>query len=107
FANYLRLDQLGRASARAAILGPIETYNQLAAGEDPVEIEPALVEAVVDEVAAGRVDLGETGRGGLEPAVDATRIEPPYLQLVMARLWEAELAQGSRRLRLETLRGLG
>src|ERR687883_515761 len=35
------------------------------------------------------------------------RIETPYLQLVMQRLWEEERADGSRTLRLATLERLG
>lgn len=105
FSNYLRLDQLDRAAARTAILGPIERYNRLA--EDPVEIEPGLVEAVLDQTGVGRVDLGTGGTGRVDEARDASRIEAPYLQLVLRRLWEAERAEGSRTLRLATLEHLG
>ncbi len=103
FANYLRLDHLDRAGARAAILGPVEHYNELTGGS--VRVEPELVEAVLDEVAAGRVDVGRAGRGGVE--ADAERVEAPYLQLVLERLWEAERERGSDVLRLSTLRELG
>ena len=51
-------------------------------------------------VAGGRA----AGNGGA-PADD--RVETPYLQLVMNRLWAEELGSGSRCLRLETLEGLG
>ena len=103
FANYLRLDHLDHAGARAAILGPVEHYNELTGGS--VRVEPELVEAVLDEVAAGRVDVGGAGRGGVE--ADAERVEAPYLQLVLERLWEAERERGSDVLRLSTLRELG
>src|SRR5438067_1006307 len=103
FANYLRLDHLDRGGARAAILGPIERYNELTGHE--VRVEPELVEAVLDQVAAGRVDVGQAGRGGVE--ADEERIEAPYLQLVLERLWEAERESGSAVLRLATLRDLG
>ena len=104
--NYLRLDHLDRAAGREAIVGPVDRYNELS--EDAtVEIEPALVEAVLDQVAAGRVELGESGRGGVDERVTGGRIEAPFLQLVMARLWEAERAAGSRVLRLATLADLG
>jgi len=66
-----------------------------------------LVEAVLHQVAVGRVDLGQSGRGGVDELEDGDRIEAPYLQLVLERLWEVETEQGSRRLRLETLEGLG
>lgn len=106
FGNYLRLEHLDRAGARAAIVGPVEHVNAAAPPGDRVAIEPALVEAVLDEVTAGKLDLGHGGKGAVAPAPDG-RIETPYLQLVMQRLWAAEAEAGSRTLRLETLRSLG
>ncbi len=106
FGNSLRLDRLERSAARAATLGPLERYNELVPAGDRVEAQPELVEAVLDEVAAGRVDLGLSGRGGVGEE-DSDRIETPYLQLVLERLWEVEMSRGSNRLRLETLRELG
>jgi WD40 repeat protein len=106
FGNSLRLDRLERSAARAAILGPLERYNELVPAGDAVEAQPELVEAVLDEVAAGRVDLGLSGRGAVGEE-DSDRIETPYLQLVLERLWEVETSRGSRRLRLATLRELG
>jgi WD40 repeat protein len=103
FANYLRLDHLDRRGGRAAILGPIERYNELT-GES-VRAEPELVEAVLDQVAAGKVDIGQAGKGGVE--ADEERVEAPYLQLVMERLWEAEREAGSSLLRWGTFRELG
>jgi len=93
FGNHIRLDHLDRVEAHAAILGPIQRWNELTG--DEIEIEPALVDAVVDEVAV-------EGRGR-----DRSRVEAPYLQLVLERIWDAENAMGSDRLRLRTLRGLG
>ncbi|MFL5929458.1 MAG: hypothetical protein ACJ77E_21195 [Gaiellaceae bacterium] len=90
FANARRLDRLDRDAARAAILGPLQRWNELAAADEPVDAEPELVDAV----------LAET-------AVDTRRVEAPYLQLVMERIWEEEQAVASRLLRLETLEGLG
>ena len=86
FANYLRLDHLDRNGGRAAILGPIKRYNELTG--ETVEVEPELVEVVLDQVAAGEVDVGRAGRGGVEK--DEDRIEAPYLQLVLERLWQVE-----------------
>jgi WD40 repeat protein len=106
FGNSLRLDRLERRAARAAILGPLERYKGLVPAGDGVEAEPELVEAVLDEVAAGRVDLGLSGRGAVGEE-DSDRIEAPYLQLVLERLWEVETSRDSHRLRLETLRELG
>jgi WD40 repeat protein len=106
-ANRLRLDPLDRAAGRAAIVGPIRRYNELVGAERPVEIEPELVTAVLDEVAAGRVELGVSGRGVVLGGADGDRIEAPYLQLVMARLWKVEEERDSQTLRLDTLRELG
>ena len=100
FSNYLRLDHLTRAAARSAIVGPVARWNELFA-ETPVSVEPALVEAVLDQVESGNVE----GRARAGPSVD--RIEAPYLQLVLERLWEVERRQGSLVLRLETLDELG
>jgi WD40 repeat protein len=105
FANVVRVDHLDREQARRAILGPLGRWNELAAAEEPMTIEPELVEAVLDGVEAGKVVQGPGGRGGVAPGSD--RVETPYLQLVMQRLWEVEREGGSRTLRLETLERLG
>ena len=107
FVNSLRLDRLDRHAAMRAILGPLERYNELAAGDDPVFAEDELVEEILDSVRAGRIQLGPSGRGGAEEAEDGGRIEAPYLQLVLERLWTVERERGSSRLRLATLRELG
>jgi WD40 repeat protein len=104
--NTLRLHHLDRAGGRAAILGPVEAVNRGLSVAEQIEIEPELVDLVLDEVAAGKLDLAGGGRTNAGPEPDG-RIETPYLQLVMRRLWEAERAEGSRTLRVETLRRLG
>jgi WD40 repeat protein len=107
FANSLRLDRLDRRSAREAVLGPIDAYNDLAPDDERVEAEPALVEAVLDQVAAGRIEHGRRGRGMSARASARRRVEAPYLQLVLQRVWDAEREAGSRTLRLATLEQLG
>ncbi|HSL63659.1 MAG TPA: hypothetical protein VK874_03295, partial [Gaiellaceae bacterium] len=104
-SNYLRLERLDRDAARLAILGPIARWNELR--PDEMSAQPELVEAVLDEVAAGRIEPGAAGIGGVTPSALVERIEAPYLQLVLERLWETERAEGSRVLRRETLRRLG
>jgi WD40 repeat protein len=104
--NYLRLDYLDRAAGRGAILGPIAQFNAHA-GNGQVEIEDELVDAVLGEVATGRLELGPAGRGSVEGKGGNGRIETPFLQLVMQRLWDEERRSGSSVLRLRTLRSLG
>jgi WD40 repeat protein len=105
YGNSLRLDHLDRESARMAVLGPLQTFERLT-GEH-VGAEPELVEAVLDEVATGRLELVEAGRGRQDGGTEAARIEAPFLQLVLERLWDAERESGSDTLRLETLLTLG
>lgn len=105
FGNLLRLDHLTRAAARSAIEGPLRAYAELGGVE--VTAEGELVEAVLDQVAAGRIEQSLTGRGLLDEGERARRVEAPYLQLVLERLWEVEREQGSDTLRAATLADLG
>jgi WD40 repeat protein len=108
FANSLRLDHLDREAAREAILGPLERYNAMAGEARAVSIEPKLVEAVLDEVAAGRIESRIAGRGAVEGSGElGGRVETPYLQLVLQRVWEVERERGSDVLRLSTFVDLG
>ena len=108
FGNSLRLDRLDRRAATRAIRGPLERYNELVPAGEAVEIEDELVDDILDSVEAGRIRLGDAGLGGAEEnPTERGRIEAPYLQLVLERLWEVETERGSKRLRGETLRGLG
>ena len=98
FSNFLRIEHLDRPSARAAIERPIQRYNAVRGTH--VSIEPGLVDAVLDQVRMGQVLLGDTGRGTVEERDTAPvdpleeRIETPYLQLVMTRLWQEDVAPG-------------
>jgi hypothetical protein len=108
FGNYLRIDRLGREAGRESIVRPLEEHKDRAAGDERMQIEPQLVEAVLDQVRVGNVELGQAGAGMIASAsARESRIEAPYLQLVLTRLWEEESAAGSRVLRLETLDRLG
>lgn len=106
-SNRLRLERLDRAAGEVAILGPVRRYNTLLSESNAVQVEPDLVGDVLDEVTAGRVELSVAGRGVAAGGADEDRIEAPYLQLVLARLWEVEAERGSRVLRRSTLRELG
>jgi WD40 repeat protein len=105
FGNVLRLDHLDVDAGRAAIVEPLATLADL--GGPAVVAEPALVAAVVDQVASGRIERRLAGRGVVPGATRRGRIEAPYLQLVMERIWEVERARGSTVLRAETLAELG
>ena len=110
FENYLRVEHLDREAGRQAIERPIEYLNETA---DPMgerfTVEPELVEAVLDQVAAGQVVLAHSGTGGVEGATadGDERVETPFLQLVLERLWREEQRAGGRALRLATLKRLG
>lgn len=107
YGNFLHLDFLDSQAGRDAIVEPVRAFNErLGANEPGFEVEPALVDAVLEQVRRGRVRIGD----GEALELDATgpaRVETAYLQLVMKRLWDEEVASGSRRMRLETLRRLG
>jgi conflict system STAND superfamily ATPase/WD40 domain-containing protein len=105
FGNVLRLDHLTRVAARSAIEGPLRAYAEL--GGPEVTAEDELIEAVLDEVAAGRIEQHLTGRGLVDESRRERRVEAPYLQLVLERLWEVERERGSDRLRASTLAELG
>ena len=112
FANGLRLDHLTMESARLAIEGPLKLYNDRLPPSAPrVTIEPALVEELLSQVQAGRVRLRQSGTGAVRfgsGIIDhKARVEAPYLQMVMIRLWREDIARGSQVLRLETLKALG
>ena len=105
FANTLRLDRLDRRAAHAAIVRPVERFAELT-GEG-VAVAPGLVERVLDDVGAGQIEPALGGLGSVESGEGVARIEAPYLQLVMQRLWDEERALGSDVLRVETLERLG
>ncbi len=80
----LELHHLDEASVREAIEAPIAEYNRR--HRPPVALD---------------ADFASTLIGQLRPEGDRPRIELAYLQLALARIWEAEA--GSGRLRTETL----
>jgi Novel STAND NTPase 1 len=111
FDNYLRVHHLDRRGAREAIVRPIEKYNELTCAEPKFTVEPELADTLLSELETGRVFVGLVGVGVSDAQARETdaepRIETPYLQLVMTRLWKEELRSGSRVLRLSTLERLG
>lgn len=107
FDNRLRIDHLDHAAAEAAIRRPLVEWNAMVPPDEAMSIEDGLVVAVLDQVKRGEVVLGDAGRGQVATPSHDARIETPFLQLVMTRLWDEERRQGSRVLRLRTLEQLG
>ena len=105
FANTLRLDRLDREAARLAVVRPVERFAELTG--EAVSVEPALVDRVLDEVGAGQIEPALGGLGTVGGSSESVRIEAPYLQLVMERLWNEERALGSDVLRVATFERLG
>ena len=71
FENRLQLGRLVRDDARKAILGPVEEYNRrLPVGGQPVSIEPALVEEVLDQIEGSDLTpLDPTDDSGMRPPI--------------------------------------
>jgi hypothetical protein len=105
-ANLLRLEAMDAKAAGDAIREPLVVWSREHGAQ--FGIEEALVAAVIEQVSGGGLQLGSaTGRGETEASKGDTRIETPFLQLVLRRLWEEERRAGSKTMRLETLRKLG
>jgi hypothetical protein len=111
-SNTLRLEHLDREAAISAIRKPLDEYNRrLLDGQLPMRVEDELIEGLLEEVRTGKVSLRQMGQGQVsarthdEPS--ETRIETPFLQMVLTRLWGEEIAVGSGVLRLSTLKQLG
>jgi WD40 repeat protein len=104
FDNYLRIQHLDAAAAKDAIEKPVERFNTLfRAGQLPITLGEGLVEAVLSEVRTGQVTISDAAVGGVGGgSAGETRIETPFLQLVLERLWDTELGQGSTELRRST-----
>ncbi len=80
-------------------------------GVETVDIEPALVDAVLDQVPAQmQSDSPEPGASGSDRnghgSDESARIATPLLQLVMETIWNQERAEGSWVMRLVTLEKL-
>src|SRR5262249_12220365 len=108
-SNLLRLEHLDREAATRAIRRPLQRYNAEHRVEAPVSIEDGLVEALLEELRTGQVDLDRAAPAPLRSvaARSKVRIETPFLQVVLMRLWQEEMAVGSRVLKLSSLRRLG
>ena len=107
--NSLRLRHLDAASARDAMRKPLDVYAAQRPTEPRMSIEDALVEELTQEIQVEKLMIGEGGQGVIERDGTDTdvRIEAPFLQLALTRLWNEERNQGSQGMRLETLNNLG
>lgn len=110
--NALRVRHLDAASARNAIRKPLEVYGKLYPEEPRVSVEDALVEKLIREIQVEKLILGPGGLGVFEESDTAgepdVRVEAPFLQLVLTRLWDEEINhQRSYVLRVATLDALG
>src|SRR5947209_11930626 len=105
--NTLQVERLSVEAARNAIEKPLEIFNTMpAAAGYTFSIEPALTEAVLEQVQEGRTSVSDSSGLGTRSAKVA-QIETAYLQLVLTQLWYAERQEGSTVMRLETLTRLG
>lgn len=107
--NYIRLDHLDLGGARRAIEKPLARYNEAAAAqgapEKQMDVEPRLVDMVIDQVRIGRVNVGAQGKGRV--VADSDRIETPFLQMVLMKVWDVERRAKSPLLRASMLERLG
>lgn len=87
FGNLLRLEALDPHAGREAIVRPLDRFAELTGQR--FTAEPDLVDALLEQVGEG------------------DRVETPFLQLVLERVWAEERRAGSDVLRLETLAELG
>jgi hypothetical protein len=111
-SNTLRLEHLDRQAAISAIRKPLDEYNRrLLDGQMPMRVEDELIEGLLEEVRTGKVTLRQMGQGQVSARTpderSEARIETPFLQMVLTRLWDEEIAAGSGILRLSTLKQLG
>ena len=107
-SNTLRLQHMDVAAAEEAIRRPLDVYNDRVSPTMPITIEDALVHTILAQVRTGQVMLGQSSGAGQARNRDETaRIEAPFLQLVMTRLWKEEMQHGASVLRLQTLERLG
>lgn len=109
FDNLRRIDHLDAAAARDAIRKPLEKYAEDHPDEPRIAVEDELVDAVVEDVRANRIGFEGTGRGTEIPSsiTASDRIEAPYLQLVMTRLWDDARTRDAGVLQVERFYSLG
>jgi hypothetical protein len=109
--NTLRLLHLDRDATAEAIRKPLDKYNEIMGTSFTIKDE--LVEKLLDDVQVDKVKFDTQGQAAVSqldmvpsdsPAANKYyRVETPYLQLVMERLWKDETTQSEKCLTLNTL----
>lgn len=109
--NTLRLLHLDRAATSEAICKPLEKFNEITGGS--FKIEEGLVEKLLDDLQVDKVKFDTQGQAAVNQveaakseahtAGNGYRVETPYLQLVMERLWKDSNTQDEKQLTLDTL----
>lgn len=103
FNNRLSMAHLRREQGYEAVTRPLMQFN--CDHQVTYSIEATLTEAVLDQVAQGKVAL--VRQGAAVSTTEVGYIEAPYLQLVLTRVWDEEQARHSFLLRQQTLDELG
>jgi hypothetical protein len=93
--NLIAIDDLTADMVREAIARPLEHFNRL--NGTSYGIEPALVDEIIRSLSTATT----------EGAVSRGRVDLPFLQLVLHRLWELERQSGGLILRRATLAAAG
>lgn len=108
-SNRQQLVHLDERGAEEAIRKPLDHYNEVVRAQGQpdlaMEIEEKLVPELIGQVRiGGGVGFGGTGGIGAETVV---RVETPFLQMVLQKLWDAERKAKSRLMHEKTLHDLG
>ena len=93
----IELRSLSDTGIKDAIRGPIGLYNaNFRAGQPPVTIEDGLVATLIQQLKEGDTQVTKS-------RVHSDRVELPYLQLALIKLWQAEGGAAATALRESTL----
>ncbi len=107
FDNLLRLEPLSEEQVRDAIKRTLDVFNARNPGREAVKIESALLEEILGQLRQGVFTISGASQQVVTRSTQSRPIELPYLQLVLASVWDEEQKQRSSTLRLATLKRLG
>lgn len=88
--NTLRLEHLDLKAARDAIVRPLEQYNSENENSS-FEISEELVQILLEDLKVGKINFdanSESDPNQIQSNTSNDKIETPFLQLVMNRLWQ-------------------